>query len=102
MLDLNTLTQKYYEVKLLDGSIIHLKHPTQGMLNTMVSFSNIKSSTDNTQVINVLYDLMTRIFNRNTEGVTFTREQIGDMLDIKAAMYVLNDYIHSNFDNLGE
>jgi len=101
MLDLSKLTQEYYSIKLTDKTILKIKKPTQAMLKTMVEFQNA-DSVEEFEVLDILYDLMLRIFNRNTENREFTRDEIEEMLPIEVAVAVLKDYLSFSFASMGE
>ena len=99
MLDLSKFTQNYYSIKLADKTILKLKKPTQKMLKTMIEFQNV-DDLDETEVFDILYDLMTEIFNRNINNITFTRTEIEDMLPVDIAVIVLQDFLENTLSDL--
>ena len=53
-------------------------------------------------MLDYVYVMITRMFNRNINNIQFTREDVEDMLPIDTAMIVLKDYIDSTLKDLGE
>lgn len=101
MLDLSKLTQEYYSIKLVDKTILKIKKPTQAMLKIMVEFENAEN-IEELEILDILYDLMVRIFNRNTDNREFTRDEIEEMLPVEVAVLVLKDYLSYSFGSMGE
>ena len=100
MLDLSKITQEYYQIKLPNKTILKLKKPTQSMLRTMLEIAN--SDMEETEMLDYVYVMITRMFNRNINDIQFTREDIEDMLPIDTAMIVLRYYMDNTLKDLGE
>lgn len=101
MLDLSKLTQEYYSIKLVDKTILKIKKPTQEILKTMVEIQNA-DSTDDFEILDIIYDVVFKIFNRNADNRIFTREEIEEMLPVEIVVMVLKDYLSFAFDVMGE
>lgn len=101
MLDLGKLKQDLYKIKLDDGTILKIKKPTQAMLLTMVEFRNADEKED-IELLGDLYALMLRIFNRNTNDIEFSMDDIQEMFALETALIVLKDYMDFSFKQLGE
>lgn len=101
MLDLGKLKQDLYKIKLADGTILKIKKPTQAMLLTMVEFRNADEKED-IELLGDLYALMLRIFNRNTNDIEFSMDDIQEMFALETALIVLKDYMDFSFKQLGE
>ena len=101
MLDLGKLKQDLYKIKLADGTILKIKKPTQAMLLTMVEFRNADEKED-IELLGDLYALMLRIFNRNTNDIKFSMDDIQEMFALETALIVLKDYMDFSFKQLGE
>lgn len=86
MLDLASVNNTFYEIKLIDGTLLKLKRPTQAMQNTLFQ---LKEAGDD--AMNKLLDLFVRIMNRNNEGISFTSEDFEDY-DIALTTLVIKDY----------
>ncbi len=101
MIDLSKKTAtELYKIKLEDGTILKLKKPTQSMLVQMMEMSQSKEK--DFEIVIELFSLITRIFNRNVNGMTFTQEQIEEMLDLEIAMAIVQDYLNSTLKELGK
>lgn len=101
MIDLSKKTAtELYKIKLEDGTILKLKKPTQSMLVQMMEMSQSKEK--DYEILTELFNLLTRIFNRNANGMTFTQEQIEEMLDLEIAMTIVQDYLNSTLKDLGK
>lgn len=100
MIDLSKRKQELYKIRLEDGTILKLKKPTQSMLMTMINFS--KDFSDEFELINELFVLLTKIFNRNINDKTFTCDDIQEMLDVEIAMEILQDYLTYTLSDLGK
>ena len=92
MLDLGKIKQDLYKIKLADGTILKIKKPTQAMLLTMVEFRNADEKED-IELLGDLYALMSRIFNRNTNDIKFSMDDIQEMFALETALIVLKDYM---------
>lgn len=101
MLDLRKIKQDLYKIKLADGTILKIKKPTQAMLLTMVEFRNADEKED-IELLGDLYVLMLRIFNRNTNDIEFSMDDIQEMFALETALIVLKDYMDFSFKQLGE
>lgn len=99
MIDLSKNTE-LYKIKLEDGTVLKLKKPTQSMLVQMMEMSQAKEK--DYEIVTKLFELLTKIFNRNTNGMTFTQEQIEEMLDLEIAMMIVQDYLNSTLKDLGK
>ena len=102
MLDLTTRTnsKKLYEIKMPDGQLLKLRMPTQRMLMKLVDMQNYLN--DPIKAIGLLNSLVTQIFNLNTQGITYTEEQVTEMLDLETMVLVIQDYLKSTTSTLGE
>ena len=101
MLDLGKIKQDLYKIKLADGTILKIKKPTQAMLLTMVEFRNADEK-EAFELLEDLYALMLRIFNRNANNIEFSMEDIEEMFGLETALIVLKDYMDFSFKQLGE
>lgn len=94
MLDLtNIYANKTYDVKLLDGSEIHLKRPTQAIQENIILLQQYQNKQDKAaEVMQAMMDVFVRILNRNEDSRAFTAEEIQDEYDVTIAMFVIQDY----------
>ncbi|MEA4894234.1 MAG: hypothetical protein VB064_03130 [Oscillospiraceae bacterium] len=102
MIDLSKRIENLYEIKLADKTILKIKKPTQALL---IELTNLQDMVDKDNIKGLLEQfnkLVTRIFNRNTNGRVFTEEEIADMIDIDIANEIIQDYLTFTFNQLGE
>lgn len=104
MLDLTTMTgsKKLYEIKMPDGEILKLKMPSQGLLIKLMDMQKNMDTQDPLSVLDSLTDITTEILNLNTANKKFTKEEIGNMLDLTVMMMVMQDYFAETTKTLGE
>lgn len=95
MLDLTVICGSLYEIKLLDGTVLKLKRPTQEMYETILSLSkSVKKMEDGDMgIIDAVMEVFAAILNRNDKGIKFTKEQLADDYDFMVAMTVMGDYM---------
>jgi hypothetical protein len=94
MLDLtNIYANKTYDVKLFDGTEIHLKRPTQAIQENIILLQQYQNQQDKAaEVMKAMMDVFVRILNRNADNRLFTLEEIEEDYDISIAMLVIQDY----------
>ena len=92
MLALTVFNNEHYDIRLLDGTELKLKRPTQAMIEYTMRIEDMAKSEDKTQAINALANLFVRILNRNTEGVTFNVKDVTEEYDFQTIGYVIQDY----------
>lgn len=104
MLDLTnrTNTKKLYEIKMVDGQVLQLRLPTQGLLMKLVKIQNMTKTNDPIELLEELTNLTTAILNLNINGKTYTNEDVGNMLDLPTQMLIIQDYFTTITKTLGE
>ena len=91
MLDLSKIYKdNYYEVRLIDGTELKLKRPTQAMVEVAMEMMN--DDTNDKEAVKRISQLFARILNRNTDDKVFTREDLIEEYDINIIVYVIKDY----------
>lgn len=92
MLDLSLINNdELFEVKLIDGRILHLKRPTQSLQSFLIILldnNNLKDS----EMLDSIFKAFTRILNRNEEGIAFNAEDLAEEYGVEVAAIVINDY----------
>lgn len=102
MLDLTTrtTTKKLYELKLPNGQLLTLKLPTQQLL---MKLQEVQKYNDNPmEALAAINDLIVTILNLNTQGIKYTQDQIGELLDLDMIVLVVQDYLTETTKTLGE
>lgn len=105
MLDLTnrTKSRKLYEVKLPDGTFLTLKLPTQALLVKLQSLQQFSDATSSPfEALDAINDVAVDILNLNTQGITYTRNQIGELLDLDLVVVLVQDYLTETTKTLGE
>jgi len=75
MLDLSKIGKdKYYEVRLIDGTELKLNRPTQRMLEFMLTIQDMANDNKDMETIKAFNELFAWILNRNTEGKVYKAE----------------------------
>lgn len=99
MLDLNLIERKPYEIKMLDGKVLHIGKPPQRLLNKIIQIQ--KADPEDIAVVTQLYDIVLEILNLNTDGEVYDAIFI-KQFDIEIIALILADYFHWLSDELGE
>ncbi len=76
MIDLQAFKEVTEETKLFDGSIIHLKKPTQKIIIDMMAFEKNMKNADEQTALKEINKLLLIILNNNTENKLFEVEYI--------------------------
>lgn len=100
MIDLSKNKKDLYPIKLEDGTILKLKKPTQSMYIQMVQLEDSKG--EGVQMIEEIFSILVRIFNRNDQGIVFTLNEIEEMVDIETAMLIIEDYLRATSLEVGK
>ena len=86
-LHLQAFQQVYLDVELLDGSIIHLKKPTQRLAIEMALLPQYLVQQDINVIVTALNELTVNILDNNKEGRIFTLDSIKDWeVELKNAL----------------
>lgn len=94
MLDLTTAFGELYQVKLLDGTVLELKRPTQALQETVVKLQKIaEEGKDAKKILEATMDIFCRVLNRNTNGIEFNIEDVKKEYDYSIALVVIADYL---------
>lgn len=104
MLDLTIINESYFEIKMLDGSILNLKKMTQKMLlKTTLLDKEIEKANkekDFEKILNLNVDRLHLILNNNKEGKEVTREEIEEFnAEIITAIIVAYSKWMQEFNN---
>lgn len=101
MLDLTATFSELYQVKLFDGTELNLKRPTQALQETVLRLQKMGEDAKNSEkIMKETMAIFTRILNRNTDGVTFTQEQVEEDYDYSVALLVIGDYLEFYADEV--
>lgn len=93
MLDLSTIGKnKYYEVRLIDGTELKLNRPTQKMLQFMLNIQDLANDSKDLETIKAFSELFAWILNRNTDGKEYKAEEVASEYDFAIIGLLIKDY----------
>ena len=92
MLDLTAMKTNYYQIRLLDGTELNIKRPTQSMVEYTLKIEGMVKAEEQSEAVLGLANLFVRILNRNVEGLTFNAEDIAEEYDFQTIGFVIQDY----------
>ena len=82
MLDLTAAFSELYQVRLFDGTELNLNRPTQALQESIMRLQEMGNDAKNSsKIMKETMAIFCRVLNRNTEGITFTQEQLEDDYD---------------------
>lgn len=103
MLDLTTAFGELYQVKLIDGTVLDLKRPTQALQESIIKLQMMaENSNDTSKVLEATMDIFRRVLNRNTQGEDFTLKGIKEDYDYTIALMVIADYLKYYADEVSK
>lgn len=93
MIDLGTLSNKTFDVRLIDGTELNIRKPSNELLNEAYKMLElVKKNKEEKNIINAMYSFVTKVFNRNLNEIKFTQTEIEKMIDIDVAIYLMTEY----------
>ena len=92
MLDLTQIVKKYYEIRLLDETVLKLKRPSQAMVEFLISIKNLIEKKEEEQVVASFAELFALILSNNTDGYQYEAEGLAAEYDFSTISYVIEDY----------
>lgn len=94
MLDLSTLKNKYYELKMFDGEVLRIERPSQKMVIEMMGYEDkLKDLEDKKGILDAFIDTLFDILNNNVDGKKFTKKWIAESFDFSIGMALVEDYM---------
>lgn len=94
ILDLTQFQEKFMEMKLLDGSELNLKKPTQAIVISLMAFEQKakECKKDVNKMLTLMDDMMILILNHNKEGRVFSMADLGDSYTFEIQMAIIQAY----------
>lgn len=92
MLDLTVNNKEYYEIRLVDGTELHLRRPTQSMMQFTLVLKELANNGNDIETMDALTQLFARILNRNIDGKTYKAEELAEEYEFATVSYVIGDY----------
>jgi hypothetical protein len=92
ILDLGALTgNATFDIKLFDGSILHIKKPTQKIYMFFMQLEKL-GSLSSEETVSTLNQCTLMIINHNLEGKTFDIDYVIDNFDLGTITAIINAY----------
>ena len=101
MLDLQSISKKYYELVYFDGTHLHLKKPTQKLFRELIDITNLENEEVD-KMFDVIYGVITEALNNNIDDRTFSSDEVRESFDIETAFLFIQDYLADITSVLGE
>lgn len=93
MIDLQELTSKTFDVKLMDGTELNIRKPSNELFRgTLKMVELMEANGEEDKKISAIYSFLLRMFNRNLNEIKFTQNQLEEMIDIDVAMLLIKEY----------
>lgn len=92
ILDLNVFAKETLDIKLLDGSVIHILKPTREQVIKITDLQYLKKTAKPEVAFERMDSLALDILNSNDSGVVFDREYIETQLNIKMRIAIITAY----------
>ncbi len=93
MLDLTQLTTKTFDIKIDENTILNIRKPSNELFkDTFKMIKLIEANGEEDKLIGVLYNFLTKVFNRNLNDKKFTQQEMEDLFDIDIAIYLIQEY----------
>ena len=91
ILDLSVFDTETADIRFGDGTVLHLKKPTQRMVIHMLAMKDIDESKPPLEIVAALDRMCIEILNNNTEGVAFDAKSVA-ALDPDKKTAILREY----------
>lgn len=89
MLDLTKIKVKYFQVKLPNGDVLHIKKPTQAMIKYVADMESL----DMEEQLEKVYNFTVRVLNHNKEEKSYTLEDVHEILEFEVIQVLIEEYI---------
>lgn len=76
ILDLSAFSEETLDIRTLEGTIIHLKKPTQGIAIAMLQLRHLDDNTAPEAALALQNSIVHKILNHNADGLTFSLENV--------------------------
>lgn len=95
MLDLNVFQDKFFDIMLFDGEVIHLPKPTQKTILKLTKLEQDikKFGDDSEKLLGSFTDLIVYILNTNKEEKKFTKAWVEENLNFTMNKAILEGYM---------
>lgn len=93
MIDLRLLNAMTFDLTLPDGRILNVKQPTKELYDDLLRMTELaKANNEEEKALGIIYSFLTRAFNRNTNELKFTKEELEKLISVNVAMYIILEF----------
>jgi hypothetical protein len=93
MIDLSIISQKTFDLKMQDGTLLNIRKPNNQLFNDVFKIIKlIEANGEEKNIINAIYIILARILNRNMNEIKFQQNVIEEIIDLDTAMYIVQEY----------
>lgn len=86
MLDLQALSNKYLQIKLLDGTVLDLMQPNEELFIKLDAVQTGLNGKSTIAVVNTINDIAIEVLNQNKQGIKFTNLPSEYTVQLKSAI----------------
>lgn len=92
ILDLNVFVQETLDIKLLDGSVIHILKPTREQVIKIANLQHLKQTAKAEVAFDRMDSLVLDILNSNDAETIFDRDYVEQQLNIRMRIAIITAY----------
>lgn len=92
ILDLNVFVQETLDIKLLDGSVIHILKPTREQVVKIADLQHLRKTAKGDVVFDRLDGLVLDILNSNDAGTVFERDYVENQLNVRMRIAIITAF----------
>ena len=93
MIDIAKLSEATFDIKLKDSRVLNLKSPNKTLFNDTLKMADlIKANQEDIKTLDLIYNFITKILNRNTNNIKLSSKEVEDEIDVKVAMFLVTKY----------
>ena len=92
ILDLNVFVQETLDIKLLDGSVIHIIKPNREQVIKIADLQHLKKTAKPEVALDRMDGLVLDILNSNDAGTVFDRDYVEQQLNVRMRIAIISAY----------
>ena len=87
ILDLSAYADETADIRLRDGTVIHLRKPTEALVIELLQLRDVDQNSASLELLEALNRVCGAILNNNADGVTFDRAAVSALqMDVKTGI----------------
>lgn len=92
ILDLNVFVQEAMNIRLLDGSVLHIQKPTREQVIKIADLQHLKKTAKGEVAFDRMDGLVMDILNSNDAGTVFDRKYVENELNVRMRLAIITAY----------